>query len=297
MQCEIQRFNIIRHFIVPSTSIKRAKWFDWKVFALCCVAVFNMTKFVPNINKEHSRTAINFLFSFEENCCGIIPIILEKLMVNMFHCKKRVNDGFSVSKLEISMLQTRNTENCPKNTKTWNYKHCWMKMIHKHKNNSQSNWALVNKLFPIAYERWERFRKAADECHMNWTRDRWRRAKTHVKFYSNDTEESHSCIVSLLGMESGFFWESQAQKVMGRPRHTIHIDRKTESLWQEDDALWWDQKDVVYYELLKPGKTVNIKRYNNWSIWTVRCLKNEYQNTKRGNTRSFFSMTMLHHIW
>jgi len=35
-------------------------------------------------------------------------------MVNMFHRKKRVNDGFSVSKLEISMLQTRNTEKPPK---------------------------------------------------------------------------------------------------------------------------------------------------------------------------------------
>jgi len=58
-----------------------------------------------------------------------------------------------------------------------------------------------------------------------------------VKFCSNDTEESHSCIVSLLGMKSGFFLESQAQKSMGRPRRTIHIDRKTESLWQEDDAL------------------------------------------------------------
>jgi len=31
-----------------------------------------------------------------------------------------------------------------------------------------------------------------------------------------------------------FFLDSQAQKIMGRP---IHIDRKTESLWQEDDAL------------------------------------------------------------
>ena len=99
------------------------------------VLLFNMTKFVPN--KEHSRS-INFLFSFEENCWNHINY-LEKLMVNMLHRKKRVNDDFSVSKLEISMLQTRNTENRPKNTKTWNCKHCWMKMIHKHKNNSQSN--------------------------------------------------------------------------------------------------------------------------------------------------------------
>jgi len=34
-----------------------------------------------------------------------------------------------------------------------------------------------------------------------------------------------------------FFLESQAQEIMGRPRRTIHIDRKTESLWQKDDAL------------------------------------------------------------
>ena len=32
-------------------------------------------------------------------------------MVNMLHRRKHVNGGFSVSKLEISILQTRNTEN------------------------------------------------------------------------------------------------------------------------------------------------------------------------------------------
>ena len=48
---------------------------------------------------------------------------------------------------------------------------------------------------------------------------------------------------------------------MDRPRRTLCIDRKTESLWQEDDALCLvGQKGVVYYELLKPGKTVNTKR-------------------------------------
>ena len=26
-------------------------------------------------------------------------------------------------------------------------------------------------------------------------------------------------------------------------------------------CVWWDQKGVIYYELLKPGETVNIKRY------------------------------------
>ena len=39
-------------------------------------------------------------------------------------------------------------------------------------------------------------------------------------------------------------------------------------------CVWWDQKDMVYYELLKPGKmeTVNAKHYQqqltdlNWRI-------------------------------
>jgi len=84
---------------------------------------------------------------------------------------------------------------------------------------------------------------------------------------------------------------------MGRSRRIIHIDSKTESLWQEDDALCLvGSEGCGYYELLKPGETVNTKRYQQQLIdLIVRCLKND-QNTKRGNTRSFFSMTMLHHI-
>ena len=70
---------------------------------------------------------------------------------------------------------------------------------------------------------------------------------------------------------------------MGRPRRTIHIDRKTESLWQEDDALCLvepKEKGVVYYELLKPGETVNTKRYQQQLIDLNRSLlkkRLEYQ--------------------
>ena len=41
------------------------------------------------------------------------------------------------------------------------------KMIRKHKNNSPSNWVSVNKLFPVGYERWERFKTPIDGYHMN----------------------------------------------------------------------------------------------------------------------------------
>ena len=38
-------------------------------------------------------------------------------------------------------------------------------MIRKQKNNSLSE--LINKLFPIGYERWERFRRQVDGYHMS----------------------------------------------------------------------------------------------------------------------------------
>ena len=31
-------------------------------------------------------------------------------------------------------------------------------------------------------------------------------------------------------------------------------------------CVWWDQKGVIYYELLKPGETVNTSRYQRQMI-------------------------------
>ena len=195
-------------------------------------------------------------------------------MMNMLYRKNRVNDGFSVSKLEISMLQTRNTENRPKNTKTWNCKHCWMKMIHKHKNNSQSNWALVNKLFPIAYERWERFRKSAVRCHMNWMRetDGERRKNTCEILLERYRRKSflHRIVT---GDEKWIFFENPKRKKSWVDPSTSTA--RPNRFGRKMLCVWWDQKGVVYYKLLKPGETVNTAINNNWSIWTVRFLKND----------------------
>ena len=30
---------------------------------------------------------------------------------------------------------------------------------------------------------------------------------------------------------------------------------------RNEERVWWDQKGVIYYELLKPGETVNTERY------------------------------------
>ena len=69
-----------------------------------------------------------------------------------------------------------------------------------------------------------------------------------------------------------------------------HFGRKTVL------CVWWDQKGVIYYELLKPGETINTKRYRQQLIDLNRSLLKKRPEYQRGNTRSFFSMTMLHHI-
>ena len=152
----------------------------------------------------------------------------------MLHRKKRINDNFSVSKLEISMLQTRNTENRLKSTKTWNCKHCWMKMIHKQlaEQLSVSQQAVSNRLRGMGkiqkVDRWV--------PHMGELNERQiERRKNTCEILLERYRRKSFLHRIITGNEKWiFFWESQAQKIMGRPRRIIHIDRKTESLWQED---------------------------------------------------------------
>ena len=40
-------------------------------------------------------------------------------------------------------------------------------------------------------------------------------------------------------------------------------------------CVWWDQKGVVYYELLKPGETVNIQRYRQQMIDLLQALRKQ----------------------
>ena len=50
---------------------------------------------------------------------------------------------------------------------------------------------------------------------------------------------------------------------MGRPQPTINIAQLVRNIHEKKALLciWWDQKGAVYYELLKPGKTITGVRY------------------------------------
>jgi len=71
---------------------------------------------------------------------------------------------------------------------------------------------------------------------------------------------------------------------MGNSRRTIDIDCKAKSLWTEECSVCWDQKGVIYYELLKPGETVNTKRYRQQMINLNQALC-ENRNIKKSNTK------------
>ena len=75
---------------------------------------------------------------------------------------------------------------------------------------------------------------------------------------------------------------------MDRPRHTIHIERKTML------RVAWDQRGVVDYEPLKYRETVNTKRYQQQLTDLNRFLRErrpESGRTERGNTKSYFFIT------
>ena len=92
-------------------------------------------------------------------------------------------------------------------------------------------------------------------------------------------------------MKSGFFLKISRAKNHGYTHHPHRPQVRIALAGRRCSIFGGTRK--VYYELLKPGETLIPNAINNnWSIWTVRCLKND-QNTKRGN-RSFFSM--LYHI-
>ena len=103
-QCSLCRKGLtLRHFVVPSTSVERARVINWKSVctALCCCV-----QCVEIYTKQRAfEDGINFLFSFEENCCCIILTTSRSLWWTCSIARKiRANDDFGVSKVVTTKL-------------------------------------------------------------------------------------------------------------------------------------------------------------------------------------------------
>ena len=53
-------------------------------------------------------------------------------------------------------------------------------------------------------------------------------------------------------------------------------------------CVWWDQKGVIYYELLKPGETVNTNRYQQQMINLNRSLQEKRPDYRRRQHKVIF---------
>jgi len=60
-------------------------------------------------------------------------------------------------------------------------------------------------------------------------------------------------------------------------------------------CVWWDQKDVIYYELLKPGETVNTKRYRQKIINLNQALCEKRPKHQKRQHKVILFMIMHHH--
>jgi len=75
---------------------------------------------------------------------------------------------------------------------------------------------------------------------------------------------------------------------MGNSRRTIDINCKAKSLWTEDNALCLvgsERYDLLYYELLKPGETVNTERYRQQMINLNQALCEKRLEYQKSNTK------------
>ena len=79
--------------------------------------------------------------------------------------------------------------------------------------------------------------KTRSEDLMSWRQENKKNAK-HMWHVARSIQKNSYLQRIVTGDEKWIvFGNPKRKKIMGRPRRTIHIDRKTESLWQKDDAL------------------------------------------------------------
>ena len=97
---------------------------------------------------------------------------------------------------------------------------------------------LQRKVFSIGYKRWERFGRTVDGYQPHKLNDRQMEKRENMRHFARSVQKGVVfATYSYRGWKVDLFWEYQAQKIMGRPRRIVHIDRKTESLWHKHDVL------------------------------------------------------------
>lgn len=90
----------------------------------------------------------------------------------------------------------------------------------------------------------------------------------------------------VIGNEKGIYFENPKCKTSWlSPGETSTLNGMAISFWKKTMfSIWWDQKETVYYELLKPEETDNWDRRGQQVInFNIYCPNNEQNRTKCTN--------------
>ena len=91
-----------------------------------------------------------------------------------------------------------------------------------------------------------------------------------------------------------FIFRISSARIMDRPRRIIHIHHKPNRFCRNTIlSIEWDQRDVVCFDLLKPGETVNTKCYQQQLVDLNPFLLGKRPEYRRRQRKVIF----LHNIW
>ena len=154
-----------------------------------------MSKFRPN--KEHSRRALIFCFHLKKTAAESHWLHREdygERAPSQDTCERWFR-RFKSCDFDTRQKGRQETRKIAKEFEVVKLQTFFGRRWFANKNKSPGNWALVNKLFSIAHERWERFRRSVDGYNKSWTTGEWKSTKKQVTFCSLGTKGSRFCIV------------------------------------------------------------------------------------------------------
>jgi len=98
-------------------------------------------------------------------------------------------------------------------------------------------------------------------------------------------KESSSCIVT--GDEKWIYFPKRKKSWID-PAQLTSSSRSNRFGRKTMLCVWWDQEDVIYYELLKPGETVNAHGYHQQLIKLHRALREKRPHYRKKHDKLIF---------
>ena len=208
-----------------------------------------MSNFV--LTKHHLWEVLIFCFNWKKSAA--IECLL-KFMVTLLQLINHLGNGFDVSRMEISALKTSLALNSQK------IRRQRIRGITRRRSESNARGTcriiVTQQAVSVRLRAMGMIQKQTN--WMNRNRETLKNDFSLADSWFKNNREKVFCIGLWLEMRSGYSTTTPRRKnTTLSPVIVIDLNINTtaEHSWWKI-MLWWDQKDLVYYELLKPGDSI-----------------------------------------